>query len=180
MRSGGMRMSIKMFNREKCLEIVRGNLGEGFDHLCEIREVTLYKHPVIGWLVTIHHIVGEEGESEIVDAKPLILFVGGSFEFREAEMSIDLGYFPDREDLDLLGVHYKLDKFERVVGVLPSWPNIYYVTGYVNNIAFSLGVYVNPNDEELKEFLLNAYLDWLGGPEVRDLKSKLAELKTGT
>jgi hypothetical protein len=165
------------FDYGKCLEIVRGNLGEGFEHLCEIREITLFKHPVIGWLVTIHHIVGEKGESEIVDAKPLTLSVGGSFEFREAEVNIDLGYFPDREDLDLLGARYKLGKFERVVGILPSWPNTYYVTGYVNNIAFSLGVHVNPDDEELKELLLNAYLDWLRGSEVRRLKSKLAELK---
>jgi hypothetical protein len=164
---------------EECLRVVRGNLGEGFEHLCEIREVMLYKHPVIGWFVTVHHVVGEEGESRVVDAKPLTLSVGGSFDFREAEMSVDLGYFPDREDLDLLGVRYKLDKFERVVGVLPSWPNTYYVTGYVNNIAFILGVHVNPDDDMLKELLLNAYLDWLGGPEVRDLKHKLAELKTG-
>jgi hypothetical protein len=161
---------------EECLKAVRGNLGDGFEHLCDIRDFLVIKDLVIGWLVVVEDVVVSPGE-RVVHVYPLVLNVGGDFSFREAEMSIDLGYFPDRKDLESFGVHYKLGRGEKVVGVLPSWPNTYYVRGYVNNIAFDLGVHVNPDDERLRELLLNAYLDWLRGPEARDLKSKLAELK---
>jgi hypothetical protein len=164
---------------EECLAIVKSNLGEGFDHLCNIRILEIYKYPVLGWIVTtrpFHPSTGKRGK--VVSAKPIVLWLG-DIEQRQAEMDIDLGYVPDYSgEFDALKPDYELSESENVIGVLPSWPDMYYVVGYVNDIAFVLGVHVNPDDKELVELLLRAYLDWLKGPEARRHKSKLAKPKT--
>jgi hypothetical protein len=161
---------------EECLAIVKSNLGEGFDHLCNIKILKVYKYPVLGWIVTtvpFHPSTGRRGK--IVSARPVILRLG-DIELRQADMDINLAYVPDYSgELNALNPDYALDKDENVIGVLPSWPNTYYVVGYVNNVAFVLGVHVNPDDKELVELLLRAYLDWLKESEVREFKDKLAK-----
>ena len=150
----------------KVFTIVKSNLGEGFDHLCNIRILEIYKYPVLGWVVTLHPSLrqGEEGKM-IVDARPI--FFSQSVEEREAILFTSLSLTSDKDYLDAQIYEDTIDKDEKAVGVLPSWPNMYYVVGYVNDIAFVLGVHVNPDDKELVELLLRAYLDWLKGPEVR-------------
>jgi hypothetical protein len=159
---------------EECLAIVKSKLGEGFDHLCNIRILEIYKYPVLGWVVTLRPSLrqGEEGRM-IVDARSI--FFSQTVEEREAVLSTGLSLTPDTDYLDAQIYEDTIGKDEKVVGVLPSWPNTYYVTGHVNGIAFSLGVHINPNNEELVELLLKAYLDWLKGPEVRKFKDKLAK-----
>jgi len=164
---------------EECLAIVRSNLGEGFDHLCNIKTLEIYKYPVLGWIVTtrpFHPSTGKRGK--VVSAKPIVLWLG-NIEQRQAEMDIDLGYVPDYSGaFDALKPDNELSENENVIGILPSWPNMYYVVGYVNDIAFILGIHINPDNKELVELLLKAYLDWLKGSEVKKFKGKLAKPKT--
>jgi hypothetical protein len=161
---------------EECLAIVKSSLGEGFDHLCNIRIQEIDKYPVLGWVVTLRPSLrqGEEGKM-IVNARPI--FFSQTVEERDAVLFTELSLTSDKDYLDAQIYEDTIDKDEKVVGVLPSWPNTYYVTGHVNGIAFSLGVHINPSNEELIELLLKAYLDWLKGPEVRRFKDKLAEPK---
>jgi hypothetical protein len=174
-------MSIPSFHVEECLAIVRSNLGEGFDHLCHIKTIEVSKYPVLGWIVTtlpFHPSSGRRGK--VINARPIILW-SGSIANRQPDMSIDLGYVPDYSgEFDTLNPDYGLGEDEKVIGVLPSWLGTYYVVGYVNNIAFILGIHINPNDEELKELLLKAYLDWLKEHEVREHKHKLAKKTPST
>jgi hypothetical protein len=166
-------VDISPYIRE-CLATVRNSLGEGFDHLCDVKTVDIYSYPVLGWIVTLRPSPrqGEEGKM-VVGVKPLFLSV--SVEGRDAVLSTSLGVAPDTENLDVQTHVDTIGGDERVIGVLPAWPNTYYVTGRVNDIAFSLGVHANPDDERLAERLLKAYLDWLGSPEARKLKDKLAK-----
>ena len=161
---------------EECLAIVKSSLGEGFEHLCDIRTIEIYKYPVLGWIVTtlpFHPSTGRRGG--IVSARPIVLRLGDVAQ-RQADMDIDLGYVPDYSgEFDALNPVYALSEDEKVIGVLPSWPDMYYVVGYVNDIAFTLGIHINPSNEELVELLLKAYLDWLKEPEVREFKDKLAK-----
>jgi hypothetical protein len=91
-------------------------------------------------------------------------------------MDVDLGYAPDYlGELDALNPDCELGEDEKVIGVLPSWSNTYYVVGYVNDIAFVLGIHVNPDGGKLMERLLKAYLDWLKDPEAGKLKDKPAK-----
>jgi hypothetical protein len=163
----------------ECLAVVRENLGEGFDHLCDIKTVDVHSYPVLGWIVTLRPSLGQgERGKMVVGVKPVFLSVG--VEGRDAVLSAGLGVEPGTEDLGGQNRVDTVDGDEKVIGVLPAWPNTYYVTGRVNGIAFSLGVHVNPDDERLVERLLKAYLGWLKGPEARKLKDKLAKPKTRT
>jgi hypothetical protein len=159
---------------KECLAAVRNSLGGGFDHLCDVKTVDVYSYPVLGWIVTLRPSPGQgEKGKMIVDVKPVFLSVG--VEGRDVVLSTGLGVAPDTENLDVQTRVDTIDGGEEVIGVLPAWPNTYYVAGHVNGIAFSLGVHVNPDDEGLVRRLLKAYIDWLKGPEARKLKDKLAK-----
>jgi hypothetical protein len=165
-------VDISSYVRE-CLAIVRSSLGEGFDRLCDIKTVDVYIYPVLGWIVTASPSSVSGGR--VVSAKPIVLWLGGMRQ-RQVGMDVDLGYAPDYlGELGTLNPDYELGEDEKVIGVLPSWPNMYYVVGYVNNIAFILGIHVNPDRDKLMERLLKAYLDWLKDPEAAKLKDKLAK-----
>jgi hypothetical protein len=165
-------VDIGSYARE-CLAIVRNSLGEGFDRLCDIKTVDVYSYPVLGWIVTASP--SSVSGDRVVSAKPIVLWLG-DMQQRQVGMDVDLGYAPDYlGELDTLKPDYKLGEDEKVIGVLPSWPNMYYVVGYVNDIAFILGIHVNPDRDKLMERLLKAYLDWLKDPEARKLKDKLAK-----
>jgi hypothetical protein len=160
----------------ECLATVRENLGEGFDHLCDIKTVDVYSYPVLGWIVTTSPSSTFDG-SRVVSVKPIVLWLG-DVQQRQARMDVDLGYsLGPSGELDTLNPHNELDEDEKVAGVLPSWPGTYYVVGYVDDIAFILGVHVNPDGDQLVKRLLKAYLDWLKEPETRELKDKLAKPK---
>jgi hypothetical protein len=168
---------------EKCFKVVRGNLGEGFENLCDIKpdDIRLYRYPVVGWLVTTRSPVERKrGEGDMVFASPLVLSSHVECEYRDAYVSVGTGFQAIHGELDGLMYVHKLDEGDRIVGVLPSWPNTYYVVGYVKDIAFNLGVHINPDDERLRELLLKTYLEWLKSSEARDFKYKLATLKAET
>jgi hypothetical protein len=166
-------VDISSYVRE-CLAAVRENLGEGFDHLCDVKTVDVYSYPVLGWVVTVRPSSASAGD-RVVSVKPVILWLGDVRQ-RRAEMDVDLGYSLDSSgELDTLNPVNRLGEDEKVVEVLPSWPSTYYVVGYVNGIAFILGVHVNPDGDQLVKRLLKAYLDWLKEPETRELKDKLAK-----
>jgi len=171
-RRATLTVDISPYVRE-CLAVVRNSLGEGFDRLCDIKTVDVYSYPVLGWIVTARPSSVSGGRA--VSAKPIVLWLGGMRQ-RQVGMDVDLGYVPDYlGELDALNPDYELGEDEKVIGVLPSWPNMYYVVGYVNDIAFVLGIHVNPDRDTLMERLLKAYLDWLKDPEAGKLKAKLAK-----
>jgi hypothetical protein len=160
----------------ECLVAVRGNLGEGFDHLCDIKTVDVHSYPVLGWIVTLRPSPKREERGVLfVNARPVILVQHA--EGRGVEVHAGLGFASVADRLNVETLLDVVDVDERVVGVLPAWPGTYYVTGSVNGVTFSLGVHVNPDNERLVERLLKAYLDWLKGPEARKLKGKLAKPK---
>jgi hypothetical protein len=164
---------------DECLRVVRGNLGEGFDHLCSIESLEVYKYPVLGWVVLVSSIRLPTGQRmKVVKVKPVFLLFSGFTSRRRAETITSLGSAPDEENLGTMLYEAELDEGDEVAGVLPPWPNTYYVTGQVNGVAFDLGVHINPNDEELKKLLLEAYLKWLGERDTRKHKHKLAKPKT--
>jgi hypothetical protein len=164
---------------DECLRVVRGNLGEGFDHLCNIESLEVYKYPVLGWVVLVSSIRLPTGQRmKVVKVEPVFLLFSGSISRRRAETITSLGPAPDEENLGTMLYEAELDEGDEVAGVLPPWPSTYYVTGQVNGIAFDLGVHINPNDEELKKLLLEAYLKWLGERDTRKHKHKLAKPKT--
>jgi hypothetical protein len=167
------KVDVGPFVRE-CLATVRSSLGGGFDHLCDFKTLDVHSYPVLGWVVTLGPSPrqGEEGRMA-VGVKPL--FLSASVEGRGAVLSASLGVAPDPERPDVQTHVDAVDGDEKVVGVLPAWPNTYYVVGHVNGIAFTLGVHVNPDGEGLVRRLLKAYLDWLKGPEAGKLKDKLAK-----
>jgi hypothetical protein len=166
-------VDIGSYARE-CLAAVRSNLGEGFDRLCDFKSIGVSMHPVLGWLVTLRPSSrqGEKGKM-VVDAKPLFVSVG--VEGRRAVLSTGLGVAPDAENLGMRIYVDTVDGDEKVVEVLPAWPNTYYVTGHVNDVAFSLGVHLNPDSRKMVELLLKTYIGWLGSPEAGKLKDKLAK-----
>jgi hypothetical protein len=164
---------------DECLKVVRSNLGEGFDHLCNIESLEVYKYPVLGWVVMVSSIRPLVGRKvKMVKVKPLIFSFSGLISRRRAEAGVVLDFAPDEENLGTLLYEAEIDENDEIAGVLPPWPNTYYVAGHVNGIALDLGVHINPKDEELKELLLKAYLKWLGERETRKHKSKLAKPKT--
>jgi len=156
---------------KECLNTVRGNLGGGFDHLCNIKTVDVHSYPVLGWIVTLRPSPGQEEVS--VDVKPIVLVQ--RIEGRGVVISASLGSAPIEDRLDGQIILGTIGGDERVVGVLPAWPGTYYVTGSVNGVEFSLGVHVNPDSKGMVELLLKTYLGWLGSPEAGKLKDKLAK-----
>ena len=164
---------------DECLRVVRGNLGEGFDHLCNIESLEVYKYPVLGWVVLVSSIRLPTGQRmKVVKVEPVFLLFSGFISRRRAETITSLSSTPDEENLGTMLYEAELDEGDEVAGVLPPWPNTYYVTGQVNGVAFDLGVHINPNDEELKKLLLEAYLKWLGERDTKKHKHKLAKPKT--
>jgi len=164
---------------DECLRVVRGNLGEGFDHLCNIESLEVHRYPVLGWVVLVSSTRLPTGQRvKVVKVEPVFLLFSGFTSRRRAETITSLGFAPDEESLDKLLYVDELDEGDEVVGVLPPWPNTYYVAGQVNGVAFDLGVHINPSDEELKKLLLEAYLKWLGERDTRRHKHKLAKPKT--
>jgi hypothetical protein len=168
-------VDISSYARE-CLAAVRGSLGEGFDHLCDIKTIDVYSYPVLGWIVTARPSSTSAG-GRVVGAKPIVLWLG-SVRQRQAGVGVDLGCTLDPSgELGTLKPGNELGEDEKILGVLPSWPGTYYVVGYVNGIAFILGVHVNPDGDQLVKRLLKTYLDWLKEPETGKLKDKLAKPK---
>ncbi len=166
---------------DECLRVVRGNLGEGFDHLCSIESLEVYKYPVLGWVLLVSSTRLPTGQRvKVVKVKPVFLLFSGSVSRRRAETITSLGFVPDEENLGTMLYEAELDEGDEVAGVLSPWPSTYYVIGQVNGIAFDLGVHINPNDEELKKLLLEAYLKWLGERDTRKHRHKLAKPRQGT
>ena len=90
-------------------------------------------------------------------------------------LSASLGFAPVADRLDERVALDAIGGDERVAGVVSAWPGTYYVTGNVNGVHFSLGVHLNPDNRKMVEILLKTYLGWLGSPEARKLKDKLAK-----
>ena len=158
----------------ECLATVRSSLGEGFDHLCDFKSIGVSMHPVLGWVVTIRPSPRQEEKGMmLVDARPVVLTqqAGG----RGVGLSASLGFAPAADRLDERVALDAIGGDERMAGVLPAWPGTYYVTGSVNGVHFSLGVHLNPDNRKMVEILLKTYLGWLGSPEARKLKDKLAK-----
>jgi hypothetical protein len=166
-------IDISSYVRE-CLATVRSSLGEGFDHLCDIKTVDVYSYPVLGWIVTLRSSPRQEERGMmLVDAKPVVLTQQA--EGRGVGLSASLGFAPAADRLDERVAIDAVDGDERVAGVLPAWPGTYYVAGSVNGVHFSLGVHLNPDNRKMVELLLKTYIGWLGSPEARKLKDKLAK-----
>jgi hypothetical protein len=171
-------VDIGSYARE-CLATVRNNLGEGFDRLCDFKDIGVSVHPVLGWVVTLRPSPGQEERGMmLVDARPVVLTqqAGG----RGVGLSASLGFAPAEDRLDVQTILDAIDGDERVAGVVPAWPGTYYVTGSVNGVHFSLGVHLNPDNRKMVELLLKTYLGWLGSPEARKLKDKLAKPENRT
>jgi hypothetical protein len=159
---------------KECLAAVRNNLGGGFDRLCDFKDIGVSMHPVLGWIVTLRSSPRQEERGMmLVDAKPVVLTQQA--EGRGVGLSASLGFAPAADRLDERVALDAVDGDERVAGVLPAWPGTYYVAGSVNGVHFSLGVHLNPDNRKMVELLLKTYIGWLGSPEARKLKDKLAK-----
>jgi hypothetical protein len=161
----------------KCGDVVKKRFGEEYLELCSIGEndVEVYRKPVVGWLVTASK--AREG-GDIVDIYPMILSHDAGPDSRYVEVTCDLGYTPDKRDLESFIVKYKTSADERIVGVLPSWPGTYHVTGSVKGVGFVLGIeFGYKSDEELKHKLLEMYVEWLAHGYEEEIRKFLRSSK---
>jgi hypothetical protein len=163
------------FDYGKCLEIVRGNLGEGFEHLCDVKpdDLVVEKHPVVGWLVVTLNVHDERRVRVLL--YPLILL---SYEYGYSYREVFVDAFLTARSVpgatDSIAYEGNLPPTMKIVGALPAWPNTYHVSGFVKKVAFSLGVHVNPEDGRLRELLLETYMKWLNSNEAKLFKHKLS------
>jgi len=150
-------------SRLSCEKIIKEKLGDEYLELCNVNDdkIEIERKPVIGWLITY--------SDEVVSAYPIIYskYTKG----RETYNDIVIGYSVDRDEPNTIILHDEIDALEKIAGVIPSWKDTYYVYGYVNDIAFTLGVFpFDVSDNVLKLVLRNMYFKWLSEANAEEIK----------